>query len=231
MSTLPLALRMTSSALCSSSPPWRMDRHTMTPRVQAQDIIAKRNMWIVPNTLLRAQEGAKTPVPKDMSHPHGMGRIFIDTLLQAQKGAMTRVHMHMNHLHGTTRSVFDMHRLMIAIDLHLRVIAIAIVQLLRAFDMHQLMIAIDLHLRVIAIAIVQLLRAFDMHRPMIAIAIVQLMIVTDIDMILHQGIKRTVIAVHPLAHRRSPPHTATFRLDQDRQMRRPPMEIHQDPRW
>ena len=115
--------------------------------------------------------------------------------------------------------------------------------------MHRIMIAIDLPLRVIVI---------DMLRPMIAIAIVQLMIVTDIDMILHQGIKRTVIAVHPLAHRcspphtasfrlnqahrtviavhplahrRSPPHTATFRLDHDRHMRRPTMEIHQDPRW
>ena len=124
--------------------------------------------------------------------------------------------------------------------------------------MHRPMIAIDLHLRVIAITIVQLIRVFDMLRPMIAVAIVQLMIVTDIDMILHQGIKRTVIAVHPLAHRcspphtapfrlklarrtvdavhplahrRSPPHTATFRLDHDRHMSRHPMMIHQDPRW
>ena len=118
----------------------------MAPRVQAQDIIAKRNMWIVPDTPLRAQEGAKTQVPKHMSHPHGMGRIFIDTLLQDQEGAITRVHMHMSPHHGTTRSVFDMHRLMIAIDLHLRVIAIAIVQLIRVFDMHRLMIAIDPHL-------------------------------------------------------------------------------------
>ena len=115
-----------------------------------------------------------------------------------------------------------------------------------------------MHLLMIAITIVQLIRAFDMHRLMITIAIVQLMIVIDIDMILHQGIKRTVIAVHPLAHRcspphtapfrlklarwtvdavhplahrRSPPHTATFRLDHDRHMRRHPMMIHQDPRW
>ena len=101
----------------------------MTPRVQAQDIIAKRNMWIVPDTFLRTQEGAKTQVPKPMSHPHGMGRIFIDTLHRAQESASTRVHMHMSHHHGMTRSVFDMHRLMIAIDLHLRVIVIAIVQL------------------------------------------------------------------------------------------------------
>ena len=124
--------------------------------------------------------------------------------------------------------------------------------------MHRLMIAFDLHLRVIAIAIVQLIRAFDMLLLMIFITIVQLLIVTDIDMSLHQGTKRTVIAVHPLAHRcspphtapfrlklarrtvdavhplahrRSPPHTATFRLDHDRHMRRHSMMIHQDPRW
>ena len=120
----------------------------MAPRVQAHDIIAKRNMWIIPDTLLRAQESA-----------------------------MTKVHVHMSHHHGKTRSAFDMHRLMIAIDLYLRVIAIAIVQLLRAFDMHRPMIAI---------AIVQLIRVFDMHRPMIATAIVQLMIVINTNMKMNQ---------------------------------------------
>ena len=87
-----------------------MDQHTMIPRVQAQGIIAKRNMWIVPDTF-HFQQGAKTQVPRHMSHPHGMGKIFIDTLLRAQESAMTKVHMHM--------IVIDMHRLMIAIDLHL----------------------------------------------------------------------------------------------------------------
>ena len=176
-------------------------------------IITEHTVWTIIDTLPPLRQGANTRVPMHMSHPHGMGRIFIDTLLRAQESAMTKVHKHMSHHHGTTRNVFDMHRLMIAIDLHLRVIVIAIVQLL---------------------------------------------IVTDIDMSLHQGTKRTVIAVHPLAHRcspahtgpfrlklarrtvdavnplahrRSPPHTATFRLDQDRHMRRPTMEIHQDPRW
>ena len=124
-------------------------------------IIAKGIIWIIIDTILLLRQGTL--------------RIFIDTLLRAQESA-------------TTRSVFDMHRLMIAIDLHLRVIAI------------------DLHIRVIAIAIAHL------------------MIVIDIDMEMNQGEKRTVIAVHPLAHRRSPPHTAPFRLDQDRHVRRPPME-------
>src|SRR3954468_18843493 len=38
-----------------------------------------------------------------------------------------------------------------------------------------------------------------------------------IDMRLHQGTKRTLTAVHPLAHRCSPTYTASFRLHQDRQ--------------
>ena len=190
----------------------------MAPQVQAgattrvpsrMIIIAKRNMWIVP-----------------------------DTLLQTQEGAIARVHMHMSPHHDTTRSVIDIHWLMIAIDLHLRVIAITIVQLIRAFDMHLLMIvidihwlmiaidlhlrvifidihllmiAIDLHLRVIVITLVQLLRTFDMHRPMIATAIVQLTIVIDTNMEMNQG-------------------EHLLKLQGCRHMRKPPMMIYQGPR-
>ena len=98
----------------------------MAPQVQAgattrvpsrMIIIAKRNMWIIADTL-HLHQGAKTQVPRHMSHPHGMGRIFIDTLLRAQEGAMTRVHMHMSHLHLRV-IIIDILWLMIAIDLHL----------------------------------------------------------------------------------------------------------------
>src|SRR3954453_20230991 len=48
------------------------------------------------------------------------------------------------------------------------------------------------------------------HHDMIGIELHHLRIV--IDMRLHQGTKRTMTAVHPLAHRRSPTYTATFLL-------------------
>jgi hypothetical protein len=59
------------------------------------------------------------------------------------------------------------------------------------------------------------------HHDMIGIEMHHLSIV--IDMRLHQGTKRTVTAVHPLAHRCSPTYTASFRLEQDRQ---PVIAVH-----
>ena len=191
-------------------------------------IIAERNMWIIIDTLPPLWQGAHIIVPRRMNHSQGIGEIIIDILHLLHQGAMPKVHTQMSLHQGTPRIViamFHLHRLGAMTRVHMHT------------SLHQGTLRIDI----------------DIHLREIAIAIVHLMIVIVIDMSLPHGTKRTVIvvcplahrrspthtpsfrldqdrwtviAVRPLAHRRSPTHTAPFRLDQDRHMRRPPMVIH-----
>src|SRR3954453_14938670 len=105
---------------CSSSPPWRMDRHTMALLAQAFDI-----MRILIDTLLQAQAGAMQRVKQDIMwiiigkrtmclliaklHMH----IVFDTLPPLRQGAHTKVTRHMNNLQGMGKifiNMFHLHR-------------------------------------------------------------------------------------------------------------------------